>query len=160
MRSAFGRFIFSESTHQHQEDLTIASRNWFSHFPFMPDSDSLRHAISRRRFFRDGGLLSLAVASLPAANLFSGEKVVLPFINGERQLATYPQKRPLILLTSRPPPAGNSVLRFQRGSHHPPTTRSSSVIICRIFPFPWIQTHSAWKSEGWSILHSPSASLT
>lgn len=81
----------------------------------MPDSDSLRHAISRRRFFRDGGLLSLAVASLPAANLFSGEKVVLPFINGERQLATYPQKRPLILLTSRPPQLETPFSVFNEG---------------------------------------------
>ena len=27
----------------------------------------------------------------------------LPFANGERRLAVYPEKRPLIVLTSRPP---------------------------------------------------------
>jgi DMSO/TMAO reductase YedYZ molybdopterin-dependent catalytic subunit len=38
-----------------------------------------------------------------AASAAAAETVTLPFANGDRPLATYPQKRPLILITSRPP---------------------------------------------------------
>ncbi|MBN0324686.1 hypothetical protein JTM75_12935 [Pseudomonas aeruginosa] len=40
-------------------------------------------------------------------------RVVLPFDNGERELVAFPQKRPLILLTSRPPQLEMS--RLSRG---------------------------------------------
>ena len=43
-----------------------------------------------------GGTVLSALAAGP-------DRVTLPFDNGERQLVTYPQKRPLIVLTSRPP---------------------------------------------------------
>lgn len=56
--------------------------------------------LSRRRFLVRGAVLA---ASLPALSSLAEESVTLPFENGERPLATYPQKRPLIRLTSRPP---------------------------------------------------------
>ena len=56
--------------------------------------------LSRRSFLRNGTLL---VAGLPAFTALAEETVTLPFENGERPLAKYPQKRPLIRLTSRPP---------------------------------------------------------
>src|SRR5205823_6597866 len=34
---------------------------------------------------------------------FAAETMTMPFANGERTLAKFPQKRPLILLTTRPP---------------------------------------------------------
>jgi len=64
-------------------------------------------------------MLSVALASLPATNLFSDDKVVLPFGNGERRLVKYPQKRPLILLTSRPPQLETPFSVFNEGAITP-----------------------------------------
>lgn len=46
---------------------------------------------------------AIAAAGLTAAPLLAQQKVQLPFANGEREMATYPGKRPLIRLTTRPP---------------------------------------------------------
>lgn len=56
--------------------------------------------LTRRDFLRWG---TVAATTLPAARLIGEDKATLPFINGERPLAKYPQKRPLIRLTARPP---------------------------------------------------------
>ena len=56
--------------------------------------------LSRRSFLRNGTLL---VAGFPTVRALAEETVTLPFENGERPLVKYPQKRPLIRLTSRPP---------------------------------------------------------
>lgn len=56
--------------------------------------------ISRRGFLLSGGL---AAAAWPTLRGEAQEKVTLPFANGERPLVKYPQKRPLIRLTARPP---------------------------------------------------------
>jgi sulfite dehydrogenase (cytochrome) subunit A len=53
---------------------------------------------SRRDFVR---LAALAVAG--SWKVAAAESITLPFDNGERPLVKYPQKRPLIQLTSRPP---------------------------------------------------------
>ena len=58
-------------------------------------------SFSRRTFLRR---TALAAAAWPVAGLRGQEaKVTLPFENGERELVRYPQKRPLIRLTTRPP---------------------------------------------------------
>ena len=52
-----------------------------------------------------GGALAgaaLAKLSLPFV-AYADDATILPFANGERPLARYPGKRPLICLTSRPP---------------------------------------------------------
>src|SRR6185436_4575391 len=54
--------------------------------------------ISRRSFLKTTAFAGTAATTLPAAEI-----VRLPFENGERPLVAYPQKRPLIRLTSRPP---------------------------------------------------------
>src|SRR4051812_23061126 len=54
---------------------------------------------TRRKFLRDAALATAAVA-LPAR---AAETVLMPFENGERSLVAYPQKRPLIVVTQRPP---------------------------------------------------------
>lgn len=61
--------------------------------------------IDRRRFLRTAGWLATgAVFTEMLPRAFGAEgRVVLPFENGERELVAYPQKRPLIRLTSRPP---------------------------------------------------------
>jgi len=59
----------------------------------------------RRRLIA-GGAGALAVAGLGAgsrAALAQGASVELPFVNGRRELVAYPEKRPLIVLTTRPP---------------------------------------------------------
>src|SRR3989442_2873833 len=58
-------------------------------------------ALNRRRFLRSSLLTGLA-ASVPWTAR-AEDFVVLPFENGERPLIKYPQKRPLIRLTTRPP---------------------------------------------------------
>ena len=61
--------------------------------------------LTRRDFLRAAGLAGVAGAVGPAA-LWGDESAgttELPFENGSRPLVKYPQKRPLIRLTSRPP---------------------------------------------------------
>ncbi|MET3130668.1 sulfite dehydrogenase [Oxalobacteraceae bacterium GrIS 1.11] len=63
-------------------------------------------AARRRNFLRRAGALGAASAlgGTPLAALAAGPAhVLLPFENGKRELLAFPQKRPLILLTSRPP---------------------------------------------------------
>jgi DMSO/TMAO reductase YedYZ molybdopterin-dependent catalytic subunit len=57
--------------------------------------------LSRRELMTRAGLGAVATAFHPLAAL--ADTVTLPFDNGERPLVKYPQKRPLIGLTSRPP---------------------------------------------------------
>jgi DMSO/TMAO reductase YedYZ molybdopterin-dependent catalytic subunit len=71
----------------------------------MSSRDDLRLApMNRRRFLRAamaagaGGLLSG-----PLISALAEDTVTMPFANGQRRLVTFPQKKPLILLTMRPP---------------------------------------------------------
>jgi DMSO/TMAO reductase YedYZ molybdopterin-dependent catalytic subunit len=60
----------------------------------------------RRRYVIAGGAGVLAAAGLGAVGrtAFAADATTeLPFSNGRRNLAAYPEKRPLIVLTSRPP---------------------------------------------------------
>ncbi|WHZ11736.1 MAG: Oxidoreductase [Burkholderiaceae bacterium] len=60
----------------------------------------------RRRFLRQAGVLgAMSALGGSALSAFAADPatVMLPFGNGLREMATFPQKRPLILLTSRPP---------------------------------------------------------
>ena len=61
-------------------------------------------AVSRRRFLYSAGLAGVGGLLNNAWDKISAtETVTLPFANGERPLVKYPQKRPLIRLTTRPP---------------------------------------------------------
>src|SRR5262245_54397371 len=60
------------------------------------------------------------LASLAGAGFFAGSSRLtmaetLPFANGERPLVVFPQKRPLILLTSRPPQLETPFAVFNQG---------------------------------------------
>src|SRR6267154_2176381 len=60
--------------------------------------------ITRRHFLRNTGLIGLGGLVVGRAAIgLRAETVDLPFVNGQRTLVQFPQKRPLILLTSRPP---------------------------------------------------------
>jgi sulfite dehydrogenase (cytochrome) subunit A len=77
----------------------------------------LTHEIDRRGFLRTAGWLATGAAltdRLPRA-LASEDRVVLPFENGERELVVYPQKRPLIRLTTRPPQLETPFAVFNEG---------------------------------------------
>jgi DMSO/TMAO reductase YedYZ molybdopterin-dependent catalytic subunit len=80
----------------------------------MPTSDP-KAAQSRRVFFRRAGLLAAGIAGLPAKQIFADEAVTMPFLNGERTLVTYPQKRPLIRVTTRPPQLETPFSVFNEG---------------------------------------------
>jgi sulfite dehydrogenase (cytochrome) subunit A len=59
--------------------------------------------IDRRAFLRSAGLLAAGAGILSSRQLIAQNSVTLPFVNGQRELVKYPQKRPLIRLTTRPP---------------------------------------------------------
>jgi sulfite dehydrogenase (cytochrome) subunit A len=56
-----------------------------------------------RRQFLGWSAASVAAAVLGERSSAAGRSIRLPFANGERELAVYPQKRALILQTARPP---------------------------------------------------------
>jgi len=56
----------------------------------------------RRDLLKGAGLAAMA-AALNSTKAMALDTVTLPFVNGERPLVKYPQKRPMIGLTSRPP---------------------------------------------------------
>ena len=60
---------------------------------------------SRRTLLKYFGAIGAgsALGGLAFKALATDDRVRLPFDNGERRLVAYPQKRPLIVLTSRPP---------------------------------------------------------
>src|SRR5256714_1573897 len=60
------------------------------------------HMFDRRDLLRGAGLAAIT-AALNSTKALALDTVTLPFANGERPLVKYPQKRPLIGLTSRPP---------------------------------------------------------
>jgi sulfite dehydrogenase (cytochrome) subunit A len=66
-----------------------------------PFGEPHHHPSMRRRLLRALGVGGLLGA--PALRSFAADTYTLPFGNGERVLAQFPQKRPLIVVTSRPP---------------------------------------------------------
>lgn len=77
---------------------------------------------SRRKFLQAASAMGAGVALgavstdlLAAVASAAPATVDLPFANGLRQMATFPQKRPLILLTSRPPQLETPFSVFNEG---------------------------------------------
>src|SRR5579871_3540591 len=58
--------------------------------------------LDRRELMKRAGMAAVATG-FGSFKAFAGDTVTLPFDNGERPLVRYPQKRPMIGLTSRPP---------------------------------------------------------
>src|SRR3954471_20607022 len=73
-----------------------------------------RSAISRRHFLQRAAWFGLAGPAAPW-RLIADDTVTLPFANGERLLVKYPQKRPLIVLTARPPQLETPFSVFNEG---------------------------------------------
>lgn len=57
----------------------------------------------RRSFLRQASVLGAASMVGGFGSAKAASSIALPFENGERELLAFPQKRPLIVLTSRPP---------------------------------------------------------
>ncbi|MEO8347161.1 MAG: molybdopterin-dependent oxidoreductase [Betaproteobacteria bacterium] len=59
----------------------------------------------RRRLITGGAgaLAAASIGTLSRAAFAQAATVELPFVNGKRNLVAYPEKRPMIVLTSRPP---------------------------------------------------------
>src|SRR5947208_5953090 len=71
--------------------------------------------IPRRKFIEASGALAVGLGPLKAL----AETVTLPFENGERPIVKYPQKRPMIGLTSRPPQLETPFAVFNEGAITP-----------------------------------------
>src|SRR5579859_2208280 len=76
--------------------------------------------ISRRTALKSGAVLlgGAAIGVLPRTGL-AAETVTLPFANGVRPLVKYPQKRPMIQQTSRPPQLETPFSVFDEGTITP-----------------------------------------
>jgi DMSO/TMAO reductase YedYZ molybdopterin-dependent catalytic subunit len=89
----------------------------------MAKSNSLTPgALQRRAFLKQAGTLGAAGAlggTGLAAFAAESSRLILPFDNGERELVAYPQKRPLILLTARPPQLETPFSVFNEGEITP-----------------------------------------
>ena len=59
-------------------------------------------SFDRRKFLLSGSTFGLLAATQPLASL-AGNQIAQPFGNGARELVRYPQKRPLMRITARPP---------------------------------------------------------
>src|SRR6267143_1726454 len=74
--------------------------------------------IDRREMMKRAGMTALA-AGFGSATALALDSVTLPFDNGERPLVKYPQKRPMIGLTSRPPQLETPFSIFNDGAITP-----------------------------------------
>ncbi|HEX3625323.1 MAG TPA: molybdopterin-dependent oxidoreductase [Verrucomicrobiae bacterium] len=70
--------------------------------------------LSRRGFLRSAILAGAGGVLVPWSSL-ADETVMMPFANGQRRMVVYPQKKPLILLTSRPPQLETPFSVFNKG---------------------------------------------
>ncbi len=70
---------------------------------------------TRRRFLQDARLLAGGLVMAASVSGRGDETVSLPFENGVRPLVRYPQKRPLIRLTTRPPQLETPFSAFNEG---------------------------------------------
>jgi DMSO/TMAO reductase YedYZ molybdopterin-dependent catalytic subunit len=75
-----------------------------------------RAAVTRRQFLKVGGIVMLGgTVAGPMIRGLAEETVTMPFANGKRPLVKFPQKRALILLTTRPPQLETPFSVFNEG---------------------------------------------
>lgn len=73
-------------------------------------------AVTRRQFLKAVGFAAFGGTWVgPAFKALADETVTMPFGNGQRPLVKFPQKRPLILLTTRPPQLETPFSVFNEG---------------------------------------------
>jgi DMSO/TMAO reductase YedYZ molybdopterin-dependent catalytic subunit len=69
----------------------------------------------RRRFLRAGAATAVGLSPMARALAQDGTAFEQPFLNGHRQLVAFPEKRPLIVLTTRPPQLETPFEVFNQG---------------------------------------------
>ncbi|MCC7010131.1 MAG: molybdopterin-dependent oxidoreductase [Acidobacteria bacterium] len=69
----------------------------------------------RREFLAAAATLAASTAGMPIAAARAQSRIALPFENGERSLVAFPEKRPLIVLTTRPPQLETPFSVFDEG---------------------------------------------
>ncbi|HSU55075.1 MAG TPA: molybdopterin-dependent oxidoreductase [Candidatus Dormibacteraeota bacterium] len=87
----------------------------------MPEQSTTKRAMfSRRHFLKTSGSAAVGVGGLILSKAaLAADTLDLPFKNGERSLVRFPQKRPLILLTTRPPQLETPFSVFNEGVFTP-----------------------------------------
>ena len=73
---------------------------------------------TRRLFLRNAGLALATLGAVPLRSLAKATET-LPFANGTRDLIAYPQKRPLMRITTRPPHLETPFAVFNNGAITP-----------------------------------------
>jgi sulfite dehydrogenase (cytochrome) subunit A len=83
----------------------------------MPEeSTDRRAAVTRRQFLKATAFAALGgTLGASALSALADETITMPFANGQRSLAKFPQKRPLILVTTRPPQLETPFSVFNEG---------------------------------------------
>src|SRR5580765_5589587 len=83
----------------------------------MPEeSTDRRTALTRRHFLKATAFAAVGgTVVAPALSALAEDTVTMPFANGQRSLAKFPQKRPLILVTTRPPQLETPFSVFNEG---------------------------------------------
>src|ERR1051325_11511039 len=86
----------------------------------MSQKDSYnRTGVNRRHFLRAAAVAGAGGVFASGAASALAQSVVMPFANVERRLVKFPQKRPLILLTMRPPQLETPFSVFNEGIFTP-----------------------------------------
>jgi hypothetical protein len=107
-----------------------------------------RAMLNRRELIKRAGMAAL-LTGVGSSRAFARDTVTLPFDNGERPLVKYPQKRPMIVLTSRPPQLETPFSVFNDG----PITVNDA-FFWRMCPPISIPTSSRWRSRARSTSRS------
>jgi len=83
----------------------------------MPEESTDRRAgVTRRQFLKTTAFAALGgTLGAPALSALADETIAMPFANGQRSLAKFPQKRALILVTTRPPQLETPFSVFNEG---------------------------------------------
>ncbi len=106
--------------------------------------------LNRRRLLRVGQ--GAALAALLPKGAFGQETITLPFEGGERPLVRYPQKRPLLGLTARPPQLETPFAAFDEG---PLTANDAFFVRYHLAGSPPEIDAEAWRLEVGGLVDRP-----
>lgn len=108
--------------------------------------------IQRRHFLK---LTGAAALTLPSVMALAQDSITLPFENGERPLVKYPQKRPLMRLTTRPPQLETPFSVFNEGILTPNDAFFVRYHLSVAPPAPELLTPEAFRVEVKGSVRTP-----
>ena len=107
----------------------------------------------RRRTALAGAASAWTVAAFAGRPVRAEQTVALPFGNGVRPLATYPQKRPMLLLTARPPQLETSFAVFDEQAITP---NDAFFVRYHLADIPFAELHAAsWRLRIGGAVRTP-----